>query len=125
MMRRMWEVVTTEQFRDWLAELPDVVAEAVAARVLLLRQFGPQLKRPHADTLNGSKHTNMKELRVSEAGQVIRVAFVFDPTRKAVLLVGGSKQGVKSKAFYAQLIGRADELYDEYLQSLKNTGGKK
>ena len=61
-MRRMWEVVTTEQFRDWLAEVPDAVAEVIAARVFLLRQFGPQLKRPHADTLKGSKHKNMKEL---------------------------------------------------------------
>ena len=121
----MWEVVSTEQFRDWLSGLPDEVAAAVAARLLLLRQFGPQLKRPHADTLNGSKHKNMKELRVNEEGQAIRIAFAFDPTRRAVLLAGGSKQGKKSKLFYSQLISQADALFDVYLQSLKNKGGKK
>lgn len=120
----MWEVVTTEQFRDWLAGLPRPVAVAVAARMTLLQQEGPRLKRPHADTLKGSKHTNMKELRVDEAGQAIRIAFAFDPTRKAVLLVGGSKQGRNSKLFYDQLVRRADALYDEYLVALKNPGGK-
>lgn len=121
----MWEVVATERFRDWLAELPDPVAEEVAARLVLLRQLGPHLKRPYADTLNGSKHKNMKELRVDEGGQVIRIAFAFDPTRKAILLTGGSKQGRKSKLFYNQLISQADALFDEYLNSLKNAGGGK
>ena len=62
---------------------------------------------------------------MDEGGQVIRIAFAFDPTRKAVLLVGGSKQGMKSKLFYSQLISQADALFDEYLKSLKKGGGKK
>lgn len=114
----MWDVVATEAYRQWMAELPDDVRLAVATTASLIAQFGPRLKRPHADTLKGSKHANMKELRVDEGGQVLRVAFVFDPTRRAVLLIGGSKQGVKSKRFYAQLIRRADALYDEHLSSL-------
>jgi hypothetical protein len=31
--------------------------------LVLLREFGPALKRPHCDTLKGSRHANMKELR--------------------------------------------------------------
>jgi hypothetical protein len=114
----MWEVATTQVYRQWMARLSDEVKQAVATSALLIAQFGPRLKRPHADTLKGSKHANMKELRVDEGGQVIRIAFAFDPTRRAVLLIGGSKQGVKSKRFYAQLIRRADALYDEYLSNL-------
>ena len=53
----------------------------------LLEQFGPQLGWPQVDTLNGSRHANMKEMRFSAADREWRVAFAFDPTREAVLLV--------------------------------------
>ena len=60
----------------------------------LLALSGPALGRPHADTLAGSKHTNMKELRFSADGGVWRVAFAFDPQRRALVLVAGDKAGV-------------------------------
>jgi hypothetical protein len=114
----MWDVIATPVYDEWFAALPDEVAKAVSKRVDYIRAEGPFLKRPHADTLDGSKHANMKELRVDEAGQVIRIAFAFDPTRQAILLVAGSKQGVEEKRFYAELIRRADALYDTHLASL-------
>lgn len=61
----------------------------------------------------------MKELRARTAGTVLRVAFAFDPTRKAVLLVGGDKSGVGGKRFYKQLLSRADALYAAHLASLR------
>lgn len=89
----MWEVATTDHFDGWFAGLPDEEQAELIAKVDLLKLFGPQLSRPHADTLKGSKHANMKELRASARGRVLRVAFAFDPTRLAVLLVGGDKGG--------------------------------
>ena len=65
----------------------------IAALAGLLRQFGPQLRRPHCDTLKGSKHANMKELRFTLPDGEWRVAF-FNPERCAILLVGGSKEGI-------------------------------
>lgn len=111
----MWVVRTTNVFDEWAGSLVLEVAVAVARAVNALRVEGPRLKRPHADTLNGSKHANMKELRVRVGGQVIRIAFAFSPTRTGIVLLGASKQGVKSKRFYAELIRRADTLYDDYL----------
>lgn len=73
----------------------------------LLQQFGPQLKRPHADTLNDSRHANMKELRFKAADGVWRVAFAFDPRRKAILLVAGDKSGGSERRFYRELIQKA------------------
>jgi hypothetical protein len=69
------------------------VQEEIAALVQLLKQFGPALKRPHCDTLKGSRHANMKELRFSAADGEWRVAFAFDPKRKAILLVAADKSG--------------------------------
>ena len=80
---------------------------------------GPLLGRPHADTLAGSVHANMKELRFVADDGVWRVAFAFDPERKAILLVAGDKSGVAQKRFYKSLIAKADARYAEHLETLK------
>jgi len=61
----------------------------------------------------------MKELRFDAADGVWRVAFAFDPKRKAILLVAGNKSGVTEKKFYKQLIAKADERFDVHLARLK------
>ncbi len=85
----------------------------------LLQQFGPELGRPRVDTLNGSRHANMKELRFSAAGGEWRVAFALDPKRQAILLVAGDKSGGGEKRFYRELIRRADERFDSHLERLR------
>ena len=89
------------------------------ALVTLLEQFGPQLGRPHADTLNDSRHANLKELRFAAADGVWRVAFAFEPKRTAILLVAGDKSGVSEKRFYRQLIDTADARFDAHLAKIK------
>src|ERR1700733_16281469 len=90
----------------------------IAALTGLLRQFGPQLRRPHCDTLEGSKHTNMKELRFTLPDGQWRIAFAFDPQRQAILLVGGSKSGTNERQFYRDLIRVADERFSAHLKTL-------
>src|SRR5437762_2925455 len=109
----MWEVATTEEFDGWFADLDGDGQVEVIAKVELLMLLGPRLGRPHADTLNDSKHSNMKELRADTKDQVLRIAFAFDPDRSAILLLGGNKSGISQKRFYKRLIARADALYDE------------
>jgi len=118
----MWHVATTEQFDEWFADLPAEEQAELIAKVNLLKLLGPRLSRPHADTLSGSRHANMKELRASTSDQVLRVAFAFDPARAAILLVGGNKGGTNQTRFYRQLIAKADELYDAHLARLKRKG---
>ena len=72
------------------------------------------------DTLNGSRHANMKELRFHADNGVWRVAFAFDPQRKAILLAAGNKSGVSERRFYRQLIDKADERFDTHLDRLKD-----
>ena len=117
-----WDVLYDEAF---VAELADIerqsgsslVREEIAALALLLRRFGPALRRPHCDALKGSKHANMKELRFTVPEGVWRVAFAFDPQRAAILLVAGNKTGVNERRFYRQLIRRADQRFDAHLQT--------
>ena len=96
----------------------DVQTEILALS-LVLEQFGPQLGRPRVDTLNGSRHANMKELRCSAADGEWRVAFAFDPRRRGILLVAGDKSGGSEKRFYRELIRKADERFDAHLARLK------
>ena len=115
----MWHVATTAAFDEWFADLDEDGQAELIAKVELLKLLGPKLGRPHADTLNGSKHANMKELRADTADNVLRVAFAFDPVRTGILLVAGDKSGVSQKRFYKHLIARADKLFDAPLAALK------
>ena len=99
--------------------MPGTAQAEIIAKVNLLKVLGPQLRRPHADTLKGSRHANMKELRADTSDQVLRIAFAFDPARSAILLVGGNKAGTGQRRFYKQLIAKADALYDAHLAKLR------
>ncbi|ESY42992.1 hypothetical protein X747_11070 [Mesorhizobium sp. LNJC384A00] len=106
-----WEVVFGDEFDGEFEALPQTVQDELLASAKLLGVFGPQLGRPHADTLNASSFANMKELRFDADDGVWRVAFAFDRKRKAILLVAGDKSGVSEKRFYKSLIAKADKRY--------------
>jgi hypothetical protein len=114
-----WDVEIVDEFEPEFDALQKEVRVEVLALSRLLQQFGPSLGRPRVDTLNGSRHANMKELRFSAAGGEWRVAFAFDTKRKAILLVAADKSGVGQKRFYRELIRRADTRFDAHLARLK------
>ena len=108
-----------DEFIQEFEDLPRPVQNELLAHSLLLQRFGPQLGRPRVDTLKGSRHARMKELRFSAAGGEWRVAFAFDPRRKALVLVAGDKSGVGEARFYRELIRKADARFDAHLKLLK------
>jgi hypothetical protein len=114
-----WEVAIGDEFEPEFHGLPEGVRLEILAGARLLQQFGPQLGRPRVDTLKDSRHSNMKELRFEAADGVWRVAFAFDPVRKAILLVAGDKSGGGEKRFYKELIRKADLRLDAHLERLK------
>ena len=114
----MWTVAFHPAFRTEFFELSEGVQDSLFEAIGLLEAAGPLLKRPRSDTLNGSRHSNMKELRFDADNGVWRVAYAFDPERKAVLLVGADKSGVSEKRFYRRLIQKADDRFDEHLSAL-------
>ncbi|MER8434371.1 type II toxin-antitoxin system RelE/ParE family toxin [Mesorhizobium caraganae] len=113
-----WEVVFGDEFDGEFEALPQTVQDELLASAKLLGVFGPQLGRPHADTLNDSSFANMKELRFDADDGVWRVAFAFDRKRKAILLVAGDKSGVSEKRFYKGLIAKAHKRYQGHLDRL-------
>lgn len=117
-----WAVEVADQFEREFNALREDVQTEILALSLVLEKFGPQLGRPRVDTLKGSSHANMKELRFSAADGEWRVAFAFDPRRRAILLVAGDKSGGSEKRFYRELIRKADERFDTHLARLKKEG---
>jgi len=105
--------------------LPEAVQDELLAHIAVLETFGPQLGRPRVDTLNGSRHKNMKELRFDADNGVWRFAFAFDPKRTAIVLCGGDKSGGSEQRFYRQLIAKADGRFDVHIADLKTRETKK
>lgn len=87
-----------------------------------VQRLGPWAGRPHVDTLVGSRHSNMKELRFKahDGREEWRAAFAFDTDRNAVVLVAGAKHGVSEARFYRTLIAKADRRFDDHLARLRN-----
>lgn len=117
-----WDVIFHEAFEPEFDALPEDAQDELLAHAALLETFGPQLGRPRVDTLNGSKHANMKELRFDAADGVWRVAFAFDPERKAIFLMAGDKSGREERRFYRQLIAKVDARFDDHLSGLRKKG---
>ena len=110
----------TDEFGEWWETLTVEEQMALDVGVRLLEQFGPQLSRPYVDSVKGSRHSNMKELRIQSKGRPLRTFFAFDPRRCAILLIGGDKTG--DARFYEQMIPLADSLYDEHLAGFRKEG---
>ncbi|MBN2161234.1 MAG: type II toxin-antitoxin system RelE/ParE family toxin [Spirochaetes bacterium] len=113
----MWTIQRTSEIVAWVTGLDDDAKEAIYQSLLVLREIGPALGRPHVDTVKGSSFPNMKELRLQNKGRLFRIFFAFDPAREAILLIGGDKRG--DKKFYHTMIPKADELYRRHLDKLR------
>jgi len=119
-----WDVEFHAEFVSEFEDLDEAVQDELLAHVLLLETFGPQLGRPRVDTLNGSRHANMKELRFQAADGVWRFAFAFDPRRQAIVLCGGDKSGGGKRRFYRHLVNVADHRFDVHLAALREAEGR-
>ena len=111
----MWSVETTDVFDSWFEEQAEALREDVLPAMVILSEYGPQLSRPFADTVNGSAFSNMKELRIQHQGNPIRAFFAFDPSRCAIVLCAGDKTGLNERRFYKEMIKLADAEYRKHL----------
>ena len=113
-----WRVQIAEELEPEFSSMQLEFQNAILTMTRLLRQFGPQLGRPRVSTLNGSRHANMREMRLSAVGGEWRVGYSFDPVRRAMLLAAGDRSGGSGRRFCRELIREADERFDRYLARL-------
>ncbi|GGS57873.1 hypothetical protein GCM10010156_15490 [Planobispora rosea] len=122
-----WEIFFTdevEEFLDALSETDPTSHMLVNQAILMLERNGPAEGRPLVDTIAGSKISNMKELRPGSTGRSeIRILFIFDPWRAAILLIAGDKAG-NWERWYRTAIPRAERLYELYLVERRKEMGQ-
>ena len=114
----MAEVVFTNEFETWWNDLDQGQQEDVAAHVQVLRDRGASLAFPRSSAVHGSRIA-LRELRVQSGGRPLRVFYAFDPSRQAVLLIGGDKTG--QDRFYEEMIPLAERIFQEYLRETGET----
>lgn len=120
----MWTIKQTVEFQEWYEKCDHQLQDDIVEHVKVLEQFGPHLGRPNVDTLKESAITNLKELRFNSRDKVIRITFVFDPSRNGVLIIGGDKAGSGGKTFYKMIIDASEKIYFSYLEMRKEKVAK-
>jgi hypothetical protein len=115
-----WEVEFTDEFGQWWEGLTEDEQDSIDVTVRLLEELGPHLPFPHCSDIKGSRHSQMRELRVQRKGEPYRILYAFDPRRAAILLIGGKKTG--DDRWYKTFVPLADKLYDEHLVQLEKEG---
>ena len=111
-----YQVEFTDEFGEWWDGLTEDEQAKVRRSVNFLREYGPSLTRPHADTVKGSKFPNMRELRCQHDGRPYRVLDAFDPRRTAMLLIGADKTGRPD--WYEEFVPKADKIYARHLKEI-------
>lgn len=112
-----WDIEYTDEFGIWWEDLTEAAQIEVDTVVGLLEECGPNLPFPYSSGVGGSRHSHMRELRIQHHGRPLRVLYAFDPSRTAILLLGGDKTG--NSRWYKVNVPRADRLYDEYLTEME------
>jgi hypothetical protein len=114
-----WEVEYTDEFGEWWEGLTEAAQRSVAKIVVLLAESGPFLGYPHSSDIVQSRKSKLRELRIQHKGHPYRVLYAFDPSRTAILLIGGDKTG--DDRWYQTYVPIAEKLYDRYLEERKET----
>ncbi|MET9129129.1 type II toxin-antitoxin system RelE/ParE family toxin [Streptomyces antibioticus] len=123
----MWEITLLEPVETWFLKLcaddPES-ANRITDALDFLAQEGPNLGRPMVDRIHGSRLHNLKELRPGSSGCTeIRMLFVFDPEREAIILVAGDKSGRWSD-WYRDSIPVAELRYADFLAEREHGGAQ-
>src|ERR1700688_1842078 len=113
-----WQIEFTDEFEAWWNDLSEDEQAEIDAKADLLEDRGPTLSRPHADRIESSRHSNMKEVRGKGDERPLRWLFAFAHNRTALILLGGDK--TDDPAWYDKFVPVADELFDEHLRQLEH-----
>lgn len=110
----MVEIIATDEFATWFDGLDDVHVDPVIVAVSKLEQEGVALGYPASSAIKGAAFA-LRELRIKSSGRALRVFYAFDPTRDAVLIIGGDKTGRNGDDFYAAMIATSEKIWREYI----------
>ena len=101
--------------KDFIVNLPEVVQGKIVKWISLLQEYGPTLKRPHADKLRDKIY----ELRLSFGKLEIRILYFF--WGSSVILTNGFLK--KTRSIPGSEIEKAINYMNDFIK--RNGGGEK
>lgn len=116
------EVIFTDEFEAWWDGLSEDEQDRVAFTVGLLEERGVTLPYPYSSAIKGASFA-LRELRTQTDGDPLRTLYAFDPSRRAVLLIGGDKTG--DDHFCERMVPIAESIWREYLKETGQTKPKR
>src|SRR5512146_1819246 len=117
-----YEVEVSDEFKAWYEPLSEPEQNSVERVVLMLMEAGPALGFPYSSGVGKSKFGHIRELRIQHEGRPYRVLYAFDPSRSALLLIGGDKTG--DDRWYEKMVPKADAIYEEHLKVITEEQSK-
>ena len=112
-----YEVEASDEFKDWYEPLSEAEQNSIERVVLMLAEAGPALGFPYRTGIQGSKFSHVRDLRIQHDGRPYRVLYAFNPSRAALLLLGGDKTG--DSRWYEKMVPKADAIYEEHLKAFE------
>ena len=106
------DVIATDEFSQWYDSLDRMFRDSVTTAVDRLEQVGIDLGHPWSSAINDATFA-LRELRVKTSGHALRVFYAFDPSRDAVLILGGDKSG--DGRFYETMVPTCEQIWRQYL----------
>ncbi|MFF3594053.1 type II toxin-antitoxin system RelE/ParE family toxin [Kitasatospora indigofera] len=123
----MWEITLLAPVEEWYlqtCEEDPKTASNILEALDLLAAVGPTLGRPAVDRIHRSRLHNLKELRPGSSGvSEVRMLFVFDADREAIVLVAGDKSGRWSQ-WYEEAIPLAETRYADFVDEQRKESGR-
>ncbi len=117
-----YEVEVSDEFKAWYEPLSEPEQNSVERVVLMLMEAGPSLGFPYSSGVTSSKLSHMRELRIQHEGRPYRILYAFDPSRAALLLLGGDKTG--DDRWYERMVPQADAIYAGHLKAIEQRDPK-
>ncbi|KHD09162.1 addiction module toxin RelE [Candidatus Thiomargarita nelsonii] len=116
----MIKVNYSEVFERWWNTLDEEEQKKIAFVVRLLEEKGKSLSLPYSRNKIYEAKNELRELRVQYREQPYRILYAFEPLGTAILLLGGSKKC--DDRWYKKHIPKADKIYEEHLENMKQEG---
>jgi hypothetical protein len=110
-----WTVEVTDEFETWWDQLTEDERISLDGMIRVLEAHGPSLGSPYNMNVPGSRHPQLRQLRVPHQGQSLCVLYFPDEEHAALVLLTGTTTGTQDEPCPPEHVELADRVYRNYL----------
>ena len=110
-----WTVEVTDEFETWWDQLTEDERVSLDGMIRVLEAHGPSLGPSYNMGVPGSRHPQLRQLRVPHQGRFLCVLYIPDEERAALMLLTGTTTGTQEEPCPPEHVELADLIYRDYL----------